>query len=235
MRLINQKTVAADTGVEDIAYVTGDWHMGDGSAADDFAPRALLFSEFGREVGFDNIVAGGDNFEGWQSSQKRIWDTYGDLLSSITRGVHGNHDRKMSRFGPVHPLGNCLIVHGHQADPWNSRYRLVGELATRFAGLLERVVHRDADHWLERLLWRTPAKLSGKRFTRYSERFMRPWAARMLATHPGLSLIHGHDHRAKLCRCSDGRFVANWGTWSRNPVHVIRLRPGLVQLVRVEP
>lgn len=226
MRLIELSRIEADTGVDAETFVVGDLHAEDGSRVDRFAPNATLFYNFAQAVGWENIVYGGDTFELWQASARSIQDAYPGLWEHVRRGVRGNHDDAFTRLprGTLR-LGNVLIAHGHQADPWNSRYKLVGRLVTRVSG------------WLEWLFVPTPGREGWTYRLGYIERYMEPWRWNMLGEHHHVAaLLHGHDHVPDAFTMEDDdRVVADWGTWAEaaNECHAVRIRHNDITLFRV--
>ena len=226
--------VVCNTGVEDHLWAVSDLHAADGSPADDFARNADLFYEFASKVGWNHIVCVGDILEGWQASRRDIEQQYPCITTLVAMGggVRGNHDMRINPLPLVHREGNVVFAHGHQADPWNSRHRWVGRLATWFAGKLERC----GLGWIDdKVVADTPATLDEAIYkTRYAPT-LRRWVERMFYKYAPTALVFGHTHRAFVCGIGHGRAVANCGTWASAdvPCTAIRIEPDRLTLVHV--
>jgi len=218
-------------------YYVSDLHAGDGGDADDFAPNGTLFHEFAWDVGWQRLRFVGDILEGWQGfTLGSIAAAYPQLCSmlAVARGCHGNHDRRISGLPARLVEGGVLCLHGHQADPWNSRYRCLGRLLTRVAGWLERLGWKDADNpWT----WRTPRDLTGDAWLRYRDYYVQGWIKRTLARERPRVLVCGHTHRAGLARWPSGQVAANCGTWASPllPRTAVCIADDTVELLEVTP
>ena len=202
-------------------YFASDLHLGDGSAADDFAEGAhraafewVLQHEVEPEGG--RLVLLGDVFELWQGDLKHIREHYGSLFKRLHkyRLLRGNHDaayRKPPEWR--RPKGRrplLLAEHGHRADPLNSSLGFVGRAVTAAAGVLERLGWRDVDQKTWRWKWMPtpvtrPDRFPPDHYPDYVRKRAQETGARIV--------ILGHTHRPLLTRLEDGTIYANSGCW----------------------
>jgi len=234
MRIRDRHNVLCDTGVDETLRVVGCTHAGGGGPADDFAPRADLFYEFADHVGWGTLRYAGDILEGWQFTRDQIEQQYPHLVSAYRMGVgvHGNHDKAISKHAATLRMGNVLLAHGHQADPFNSRYRLIGRVLTRIAKWLE-WCGLDVDD----PSWATPAALGGSDYTAYVSKYVEAWVQKVLLAEAPVALIYAHTHRAYISPLPGQRCIANAGCWASDhqPCSAVRIEPGRVTLLEIEP
>lgn len=233
MRVRERQSVLCNTGFVEPATIIGCTHLGGGGYADDFAPRADLLRAFGDSVGWESIRWAGDILEGWQFTLDQIESRYPQLVRTwrAGAGVHGNHDRHLSDLPATLRMGRCLLMHGHQADPFNSRYRFVGKWLTRVAKWLEWIGWNVDDP-----SWATPAGLGGKDYTDYVSRYVERWVQKVFLAEAPTALIYAHTHRAYISPLPGGRCIANAGTWAsdHHPCSAVRIEPGRVTLLEIE-
>jgi UDP-2,3-diacylglucosamine pyrophosphatase LpxH len=210
--------------------VISDLHLGKKDKAEDFHADAALYFFLWRHRK-DIIVLNGDIVDMWQLEHPFLayeahQKVYGAIKSWVNYWVRGNHDgelKELCRQVPLQPveavvIDGIIVMHGHQFDRWNSGPLLwVGKAATRVAGWLERVIHRDADVWLAR----QGRKLAGH--GRYGDSYHYSEAAmEFLLEHPGYrGLVLGHTHQFEspkhfpvLGRPGRDRVLANTGHWT---------------------
>lgn len=151
-------------GSRRMVYVVSDFHAGDGSPTDAFAPRRARFERFLAQVveadPHCQLVLAGDVFEFWHGLDGSAQRTYGDLMERLGALepilLPGNHDVALICFGAVrldmsllrraamslvlHRNGcRVRIFHGHQFDrSWDPRRSIKGGLVVpALLGLLE--------------------------------------------------------------------------------------------------
>ncbi len=202
-------------------YFASDLHLGDGSAADDFAEGAhrAAFEWFLRhevEPEGGRLVLLGDVFELWQCELSHIRKHYGALFWQLHnyRLIRGNHDaayRKPPEWRwPSGRRPLLLAEHGHQADPLNSSLGFVGRVVTAAAGILERLGWRDVDqsNWRWKLMptpVTRPDRFRAEHYPNYVRKRAQETGARIV--------ILGHTHKPRLTRLDDGTLYANSGCW----------------------
>ena len=236
MKLHTLSCLPANTGVATDTYIVGDLHAGDGSPTDDFARNADLFAQFLASVG--TVYTCGDALELWQARELDVYRAYGDVLACLDagKGVRGNHDlNRKDKMPDVMRVGNCKIVHGHQADPWCSRWRTLGWLITVALAGLERLGWGDADNpegWWLRFV-KTPAEMNKETYGQLAMRYYH-YCGTLLDAETEV-VVFGHTHRAALIR-NGNKVIANVGTWASfvYPCTCVRLTPSDVALIQVD-
>ena len=214
-------------------YFVSDMHMGDGSDADDFLLNADLFREFVASVGAENIVTVGDVMELWQCEEGCVENLYCEELAGLAIGVNGNHDLKRGLELPnTLQIGNILIMHGHQGDKWNSKWKFFGRLISKIARLLELLGWKDADNVEAWLLTPPPSQ----QFSDDVARRYRQMLLENFEIYPGVdTIIWGHTHIASLYEIEEGLLVGNCGTWASThlPCTAIRATSESVALLEI--
>ncbi len=224
-----------------------DLHFLDGSRADDFgrvdgewphlrlsdADVDLLAKLDQWKAEGESVVLVGDIFDLWQADYESIMRAHEPvirrLLAVTTVWVLGNHDAKARRHPPGAPITwqHCGVVdgiyieHGHRHDPVISRLPRLSRLITRGVGWLERKVHKDIDHWGERLarwIGRTGRHGSGQR---YAEEI-----AKCAHDHGCNIAVFGHTHeKGEWTIKVKGTeiHVYNCGTWTNGRRDFVKL------------
>ena len=224
-----------NAALEKIVYVVSDMHMGDASLKDDFCPNAELFIDFLNHVGSENVITAGDVEEHWQCKPTDIKLVYDDILSQLSRGVAGNHDSHRLVSNIELPdtivIGNALIFHGHQMDPWNARYKWFGRLITRLVGWLELIGLKHIDNFF---LANTPACLTDEEFVRVFPKLLVE-LKRYAYNFQVNTIVYGHTHRADLRYLTNNIVIGNCGTWAipQFPCYTIEITPETLALYEV--
>lgn len=199
-----------------------DVHLQRPGPANDFHAHAALaaFLLKNRE---HTIISVGDLVDCWQDNPAAVEAYPANALlcqvieECIDLCVSGNHDSSLERFCNVEYVESpflykrVLFMHGHEFDWFNHGIGMpVGWAASAFAGLCERVIHRDADVWLadkaRRLL----------KVGRYGSPLQYTDAALAhlyRARHSGataLAIVLGHTH----CHIGFSGYYGNCGHWT---------------------
>lgn len=191
------------------------------------------------------VVVLGDLFECWQFRLSDILTAYADLLAWVDgqlaeRDVPlivlpGNHDNVpvedlLRSMRPVMPRSglfgydSCTLIdgwrcsHGHEWDRWNRPGPLqpVAELATRFAGLIERAIPGFDEAWIDPRRLTSPARAK-----RASLQASIAEAADAHVQAFGGRVLYGHTHRLRInldrtvvncgsCTGGRGEFAVVW-------------------------
>jgi len=132
--------------------VTSDWHMGDGTMADNFLGQDYKVLDFIEKINPDLLVLAGDIFELWQCKMKDIKHAHYPIVnyidskySKLSRPeiirLKGNHDYTLtgqSKLEITTKSGKrILITHGFQNDPWMTS--LISRFFTWCYGNVERL------------------------------------------------------------------------------------------------
>ena len=205
-----------------------DLHLGDGSQADDFGPRGglqevVLISQLRawRQAG-KRICLVGDIFELWQADYVDILRAHGPLVEELfacaDAYVIGNHDADLlggEVFGlegiPHLVAWPVLVEHGHSLDPYVGRWPWAARAVSWLGGAAERLLHRDADLWAERL----SARIARTGRASDNARYVGPLSRE--AWERGCEVVvFGHTHKPLLDYRdpATGVVAYNCGTWT---------------------
>ena len=193
-----------------------DLHLGKGDKTDDFSKDAAeSFIRFLDEFGKFGVGILGDVTASWLLRLEEILAAHSDVFRAIQKTntfiVPGNHDadsRWMSTYHKVLPyiatIDQTLLLHGHQADPFNSGEGQLGKIVTQIVGALERSGWDMADETLSRL-WNSITD----RIREYEQ-----FVANIAIGRGCTRVVYGHTHLPKVT-IVDGIEIANCGTWTR--------------------
>ena len=224
MKLIRVGSQPCDLFPPHPLFFASDLHLGDGSAADDFAEgshRAAFEWFLERKVEPDggDLILLGDVFELWQAKLKDIRDHQAPLFWRLHnyRLIRGNHDAAYKKppewRWPSGSRPQLLAEHGHQADPLNSNLGFIGRVVTAVAGVLERLGWRDIDAKTWRWKWlptpvTRPSRFRPYHYEAYALERMRETGAEVV--------VLGHTHKPSLTPFGGmkrRRLYANCGCW----------------------
>lgn len=133
-----------------VIRAVSDWHVGDGSKADEFRSRDAAGLRFLQKCKDDGVlvVYVGDTLDIWQSSVRKVRKAHPDIWAAIETSDHvyllGNHDYYVDNesnhiFNTVRYLFTTtgLFLHGDEFDRWNRRGAVTGKIVTKVANVLE--------------------------------------------------------------------------------------------------
>ena len=206
-------------------YLASDFHMGDGSARDDFAPHAARFeTSLAAIPKQDIIVLVGDVVDFWRYDMPQILQRYRQVLTMLADRqaiwIAGNHDAGVLKpFVQQHlppgfiftkrlAIDGWYACHGDEFDLVNSRWSWIGELATV---CVTAIGHTSP--WLEDWLSEFPHWIKGtgrhaqaSKFRKYAHAFVSDF------------LVNGIDCRGIVCghthQVAHEPGYVNTGTWA---------------------
>jgi len=183
------------------------------------------FERFLKEIKPNPLFFVGDTFELWQFSEKKIVNANLPLLQLIRTHkpifLLGNHDARIGKrlkdiFGKhcfirgalrlVTDHRTYLLYHGHQHDVWNSRWSILGYTISRFAGLLERIIHQDIDIWAQQ------AFRQGRYITKKQYQKLLRQVARLGSREKVDIVVFGHTHQ--VWKGKKKIRLMNLGSWT---------------------
>ena len=153
--------------------------------------------------------------------------------------VTGNHDYAIERDDLMHPTAREVnyidsgrhvhIEHGHQADWFNSKGRVVGRTLTWMFGHVTRALGMDRE-----ALW----SLFSERFRPGRDQSVRRFRAHWMneaRVHGWDVIVTGHSHAEEISVAGDGKVFANSGTWiNRFMLPMVSIEDGRPELEYVE-
>lgn len=217
-------------------WAISDLHIGQkGEKWDDFhQDRELIY--FLSSIPSKSLRGVGDILELWQGDWRKIIRSRRKLInllfSRMEYWVIGNHDTNAWNYRRLIPSttilcdylieDGILYMHGHQFDIFNSRFKKVGKAVTKIAGLFEKRIHPDVDHWLSGLkdkMSRTGRYGKDKDYAKNAINF----ASGIISDGSRIEqVILGHTHR-RIKYERKGVLYQNCGCWIGDKQNTVKI------------
>lgn len=208
-------------------FCISDLHLGDRSKKDDFVQNEDKFISFLEEIKGRQLILVGDIFELWQCELPEVLKAYGNLIEMLFSKAYiyiiGNHDQDMLEFPdylgvPIvekNIIGNTLIMHGHQFDIVNARFKGLSHWVSKVGGWVEKYIDKDIDIKLrgfEKWLQQAGRFGTAKTYRNEAINFIKDFRIddKKIDT-----VVLGHTHK-KDSALVGGITYKNCGTWTGN-------------------